>query len=136
MRYFYRIIVKVASVHILIRIFLLLPSGFPRIHYKIRIENYPKIRFSSFACFLPQMLWLPFTNSQFVRLFEIYVECFTFFVAKPEKSTVAEDYELQNSVSILNGSETKTLSSEATQILNSLPNLVVMEKQYIVFPIR
>lgn len=58
------------------------------------------------------------------------------FPAKPEKSTVPEDYELQNSVSILNGSETKTLSPEATKILNSLPNLVVMEKQYIVFPIR
>lgn len=61
---------------------------------------------------------------------------FFFFVAKPEKNTVAEDYELQNSLSVLNGSETKMLSPEATKILNSLPNLVVMEKQYIVFPIR
>ncbi len=31
---------------------------------------------------------------------------------------------------------TKEISDDVTQILNSLPNLVVMEKQYIVFPSR
>ena len=35
-----------------------------------------------------------------------------------------------------NSTSDRALSAEATKILNSLPDLIVMEKQYIVFPIR
>lgn len=68
---------------------------------------------------------------------ELFIYLFIFSVGKSEKVREIEVSQLDYDVAIDgDASRSGKISSEASKILSNLPNLLVMEKQYIVFPIR